>query len=92
MKQDLSEIVCIIDRSGSMDLMKSEAIGGFNAFLADQKKVPGKARLTLILFDHEYILVHDGVPLDEVSRLIMNPISPADGLLFEMRSAVRLIP
>ena len=69
MNQELSEIVCVIDQSRSMESMKQEAIGGFNAFLEDQKKVPGKARLTLILFDHEYIIVHDGVPLDRVEPL-----------------------
>jgi len=53
----------VLDRSGSMNAMKDEAIGGINAFLESQQKFPGEARLTLVLFDHEYIVVHDGVPI-----------------------------
>lgn len=67
--KDLTEIVTIVDRSGSMQTMKAEAIGGFNTFLDAQKKVPGKARLTLVLFDHEYLLVHNGKPISDVPPL-----------------------
>jgi len=63
MRHDLSEIVCIVDRSGSMENIRADAMGGYNAFLAGQKSHPGNARLTLVLFDHEYKLVHDGVDL-----------------------------
>lgn len=63
------EIACIIDRSGSMSALAVEAIGGFNAFLADQQALPGAARLTLVLFDHEYLKVADAVPLAEAHPL-----------------------
>jgi uncharacterized protein YegL len=66
---NLTEIVCIIDRSGSMESIRTDAIGGFNAFLAEQQKLPGDAKLTLVLFDHEYILHLDGVPLQDVQPL-----------------------
>ena len=46
MNSTLSEIVCIIDRSGSMDAIRSDAIGGFNSFITDQKAQPGQALLT----------------------------------------------
>ncbi|MFQ5570092.1 MAG: hypothetical protein ACE5G0_10490 [Rhodothermales bacterium] len=69
MNTDLTEIICIIDRSGSMDSIRSDAIGGFNAFLEGQKEHPGEARLTLVLFDHEYDLVHDGLDLHKVRPL-----------------------
>lgn len=69
MKPNFSEIVCIVDRSGSMAPIRDDAIGGFNAFIDDQKKLPGEAQLTLVLFDHEYLVVHDGVPLAEVPPL-----------------------
>ena len=71
MNTRLTEIACIVDRSGSMDSIRSDAIGGFNAFLEGQKRVPGEARLTLVLFDHEYLVLHDATdirsapPLDE---------------------------
>jgi uncharacterized protein YegL len=68
-KQGLVEIVNIIDRSGSMASIRDDAIGGFNSFLDDQKKVPGEAKVTLVLFDHEYLLVHDGVDINDVPNL-----------------------
>lgn len=68
-KQGLSEIVCIIDRSGSMSTIRDDAIGGFNTFLDEQKKIPGDANLTMVLFDDEYILYHDAKPLKDVPNL-----------------------
>jgi len=58
MKDGLSEIICIIDSSGSMGLIKNDAIGGFNSFLDEQKKLPGEAILTLIQFNTVYNLIH----------------------------------
>jgi uncharacterized protein YegL len=52
-----------------MNAMKEEAIGGINAFLESQQKLPGEAHLTLVLFDHEYIVAHDGVPIKDVPPL-----------------------
>ena len=52
-----------------MNAMKEEAIGGINAFLESQQKLPGEARLTLVLFDREYIVAHDGVPIKDVPPL-----------------------
>ena len=49
--------------------MELEARNGFNAFLESQQKLPGEARLTLVLFDHEYIVAHDGVPIKDVPSL-----------------------
>ena len=66
---DLTEIVCIIDRSGSMARIRSDAIGGFNRFLADQKAMPGPASFTLALFDHRYDLVHDGIDIERAQPL-----------------------
>lgn len=68
-KEGLSEIVCVIDRSGSMNSIREEAVGGFNAFLEAQRRIPGEARLTLVLFDHEYMLPYDGVNLQDVPDL-----------------------
>ena len=65
-----SEIICIIDRSGSMRSMSQEAIGGFNQFLKDQKAIPDDScKFTLILFDHEYSTVYNAVDIQDVSEL-----------------------
>ncbi len=68
-KQGLTEIVCIIDHSGSMEPLKSDAIGGFNSFLDEQKKIPGNANFTLVLFNHDYHLCQSGVNLADVKPL-----------------------
>lgn len=76
MKNDLSEIVCIVDRSGSMQAIRSDAIGGFNSFLNSQQKLPGEARFTLVLFDHDYEVLHDCVPLPSVPPLDEDSYTP----------------
>lgn len=63
------ELVMVLDRSGSMSGCQDATIRGFNEFLADQKKVPGKASLSMVQFDDRYELVHDGVVLKNVPDL-----------------------
>ena len=69
MKQDLTELVFILDRSGSMGGLESDTIGGFNATLAKQKAEPGEARVTTVLFDDKYELLHDRIDLRAVSPI-----------------------
>jgi hypothetical protein len=69
MNQSLVEIAFILDRSGSMASVKEQAIAGFNGFLADQAKEPGEARLTLVLFDDEYLVPVAAAPLAQVVPL-----------------------
>lgn len=69
MNKDLTEIAFILDRSGSMGSIARDAIGGFNQFLADQQSAPGQARLTVVLFDDEYLLHVDQVPIAETLPL-----------------------
>jgi len=69
MYDNAPEIVCVIDRSGSMQPLQADAIGGFNTFLAEQQRLTGDARLTLVLFDHEYQVVHDGIGVGEARPL-----------------------
>lgn len=76
MNQNLTEIACVLDRSGSMEAMKAEAIGGFNAFLEAQKNAPGEVRFTLILFDNEYLKVIDHQPLQTVPPLTEETFVP----------------
>jgi uncharacterized protein YegL len=75
--QDLVELVVIIDKSGSMGGIRNDAIGGFNAFLSDQKKLPGEAKMTLVMFDDGYYLVHDGVDLKDVPDLDTKGYQPS---------------
>lgn len=72
-----SHIACIIDRSGSMQSIASDAIGGFNAFLESQKKVPGKAVITVVLFNDEYLKLYDAVPLERAEPLTDTTYNPA---------------
>ena len=69
MNTNLTEIAYILDRSGSMHDMVEPAIAGFNRFLKEQQDAPAEARLTLVLFDDEYLVPHQSVPIDEVSGL-----------------------
>lgn len=71
-----TEIVCIIDRSGSMHAMQDDAIGGFNAFLATQKEQEGVASFTMVLFDHEVQMPYDGVDLQKVQPLTRETFVP----------------
>ena len=69
MTEKYTEIVCILDRSGSMSSMGDEPIGGFNRFIEEQKELEGEAKLTLVLFDNQYDVIHDGVDLKKVPEL-----------------------
>ena len=68
-KKGFTEIVAIVDRSGSMQEIRADAMGGFNAFLADQQKLPGEAAMTVVLFDDEYIILHSGVKVQDIAPL-----------------------
>lgn len=64
-----ARLIFILDRSGSMSSIKTEAIGGFNAFVEGQKKVPGEAQLSLVIFDNVIETVHNQVQLQNVPVL-----------------------
>ena len=70
MKKGLTELVFILDKSGSMSGLESDTIGGFNSMLAKQKALEGKCCVTTVLFDNRYELLHDRIDLNAV-----NPIS-----------------
>ena len=59
MKQNLTELVFILDRSGSMAGLEKDTIGGYNAMLEQQRKVDGEGVITTVLFDNHYSLLHD---------------------------------
>ena len=61
MKKGLTELVFILDRSGSMSGLESDTIGGYNALLDKQKKENGECIITTVLFDDKYELLHDRI-------------------------------
>ncbi|MDD2561841.1 MAG: hypothetical protein PHG11_05905, partial [Eubacteriales bacterium] len=66
MKKDLTELVFILDKSGSMGGLEGDTIGGFNAMLEKQKGLDGECRITTVLFDHGYCLLHDRIDIQAV--------------------------
>lgn len=78
-KTNHTEIVCIIDRSGSMESIKNDAIGGFNTFLDAQKKVPGTASVSLVLFDNEYLNPIKNQDIKAVEPLTSKTFVPRGG-------------
>jgi uncharacterized protein YegL len=68
-RKGLTEIVFILDRSGSMEVLKNDAIGGFNAFIEKQKNEPGEAVVTVALFDDQYEILENGTAIDKVKPL-----------------------
>lgn len=69
MNKNLTEIVYILDRSGSMSGLEKDTIGGYNSFLEKQKKEDGDAVVTTVLFDDKYDMVHDHVDIKKVKAL-----------------------
>jgi len=64
-----TQIICILDRSGSMSSIMSDSIGGFNTFLKQQKELKDEATLTVALFDDKYELLYDDVNIKKVEEL-----------------------
>ena len=83
MKKNLSEIVFLLDRSGSMSGLEKDTIGGFNAMIEKQKKEEGEALISTILFDHETKVLHDRVQVQDVK-----PISEKD---YQVRGCTALL-
>lgn len=69
MKKGLTELVFILDRSGSMGGLESDTVGGFNGMLERQKKEDGEANVTTVLFDDQYEMIHDRFPIAAVKPL-----------------------
>ena len=69
MKTNLTELVFILDRSGSMGGLESDTIGGFNSMLTKQQEQDGECRITTVLFDNEYEILHDRIDIKAVSPI-----------------------
>lgn len=70
-------IVMVLDRSGSMESIRDDTIGGVNSFLEEQRKVPGKCWVTLAQFNHTYELLQRNVPLEEIRPLTKDTFVPS---------------
>lgn len=69
MKKNVTELVFVVDRSGSMSGLESDTIGGFNATLNAHKEAEGEAVVSTVLFDHETKVLHDRIPIENVSPM-----------------------
>ena len=69
MKKNLTEIVFILDRSGSMAGLEDDTIGGFNAMIEKQKREPGEAYVSTVLFDNESIVIHDRADIQKIEPM-----------------------
>jgi hypothetical protein len=71
--QNRTLIAFLLDRSGSMQSIKSDVIGGFDAFMTEQRACDGECLVTLAQFDNEYEVVYHALPLGDVPPLALNP-------------------
>ena len=69
MKKNLTELVFILDKSGSMSGLEKDTIGGFNSLLDQQRKVDGECVITTVLFDNRYELLHDRIDIRAVQPI-----------------------
>ena len=84
MNNNLTEVVVILDRSGSMSSRQEDVIGGFNDLLKRQSESKlGECKLTVVQFDHEYQMLHNATPIEKVSSL--------DGLTYVPRGSTALL-
>ena len=72
MQNNVTELVFILDRSGSMAGFEADTIGGFNATIEKQKKQGGKVYVSTVLFDNESDVIHDRVDINEIKPMTEN--------------------
>lgn len=72
MNKNLTELVFILDRSGSMAGMEDDTIGGFNAMIQKQKNEPGEAVVSTVLFDNYSEVIHDRVNIQKIEPMTRN--------------------
>ena len=69
MKNNITELIFILDRSGSMAGLESDTIGGFNSMIEKQKKQDGECYVSTVLFDNESEVLHDRVKLGDIPKM-----------------------
>lgn len=93
MKKGLTELVFILDRSGSMSGLEADTIGGFNSMLSQQKKEAGEAILSTVIFDDQMEIIHDRVDIKNVKKLTKKDytVGGCTALLDAMGKAIKHI-
>ena len=93
MKKGLTELVFIIDKSGSMGGLETDTIGGYNAMLKKQQAVEGECHITTVLFDNDTELLHDRIDIKAVSPITdkQYSVGGSTALLDAIGSAVHKI-
>lgn len=93
MKKNFTEIVFILDESGSMEALKSDTVGGFNSLIEKQKNEEGEAVVSAVLFSTESRVLLDRVPVERVKKLTGKDYCPSGGtaLLDAVGDAVKHI-
>ena len=92
-KKNLTDIVFIIDRSGSMSGLEKDTIGGYNSFIQKQKQEDGEALVSCVLFSNNSEVIHDRIPLDKVPPMTEEDYMPmgCTALIDAMGDAIRHI-
>ena len=83
MRNNRTELVFILDRSGSMSGLEADTIGGFNSMIEKQKREPGEALVSTVLFDHESAVLHD--------RVLLNCVAPMTARDYSVRGSTALL-
>ena len=93
MRKGLTEVVFILDRSGSMSGLEADTIGGFNSMIAKQKKEEGEAYISTVLFDDQTEVLYDRVPIHRVEPMNDNQyyVRGCTALLDALGGAIRHI-
>ena len=93
MRKGLTEVVFILDRSGSMSGLEADTIGGFNSMIAKQKKEAGEAYISTVLFDDQTEVLYDRVPIQRVEPMNDNQyyVRGCTALLDALGGAIRHI-
>lgn len=73
MKENYTEIAIVLDRSGSMSTIAEDIKGGFDTFIADQAKLPGECRVSLVQFDDQYQPVYGSILAKDCPKLRLEP-------------------
>ena len=71
-----TDITIILDRSGSMEYIKEATIKGFNSFIKEQKQSEENVNVSLVQFDHEYMVSYESIPVLEVRKLTNKSFEP----------------